>query len=106
MKILKSSSDFQQTLMNLNNEISKKEDEILKLRWLTQDLAEERNGLEAKIQQASKDPNFVSITTRQQDYSVDFSKFLDDDEDVSDDPAEHGMLFLEMSDDTDINPVV
>jgi len=108
MKILKSSSnDWQQTLMNIQNELSKKEDEILKLRWLTQDLAEERNGLEAKVQQVSKDSNFVSVTPqRQMDYTVDFSKFIDDDDDVSDDAAENGMLLLEMSDDADINPQV
>lgn len=108
MKILKSSSNsHQQTLMNLQNEISKKEDEILKLRWLTQDLAEERNGLEAKVQQVSKDPHFVSVTPqRQMEYNVDFSQFIDDDDDVSDDAAENGMLLLEMSDDADINPQV
>eukprot|EP01084_Bolivina_argentea_P036776 68002_1 len=109
LKILKSSSDdFQQTLMTLNNEISKKEDEILKLRWLTQDLAAERNGLEQKIQKHTNDPNFTSVTPqRQMQYDVDFSKYIDEDQDeLSDDAAENGLLSLEMSDDADINPQV
>ena len=101
-------SDVDQTLQNLANELGKKEEEILKLRWLTQDLAAERNGLERKIQNSTKDAAFVSITPqRQMEYAVDFSKFMDDDADeISDDPAENGMLSLEMASDTEIDPEV
>lgn len=110
LKILQpTTNDFQQTLMNLNNEIAKKEDEILKLRWLTQDLAEERNGLETKIQAVTKNKDFTSVTpARQMEYGIDLSKYLDDDDnELSDDAAENGLLSLEMSDDTDgINPEV
>eukprot|EP01083_Nonionella_stella_P162228 532352_1 len=108
LKLLNSgANDFQQTLTNLNNEIAKKEDEILSLRWLTQDLAAERNGLEQKIQTGAKDPNFTSVTPqRQMNYDIDLSAFLDGDEDVSDDAVENGMMFLEMNDDADINPEV
>ena len=72
-----------------------------------QDLRDERNGLEAQVQAVSKNPSFVSVTPqRQMDYNIDLSKYVDDDEDVSDDAAENGMLLLEMTDDTDIDPQV
>ena len=108
IKILNGGSDkFQQTLMSLTNGLAKKEDENLKLRWLTQDLTAERNGLEKQLQAAVKDPNFTSITpSRKMDYTVNFDKFFDEDDDVSDDDAENGLLSLEMADDDGIDPQV
>lgn len=96
------------TVQDLIHEMGKKEEEILKLRWLTQDLASERNNLEQKIQSGTKDGQFVSITpSRQMDYHVDLSKFMDDDEDeLSDNPAVKGFLALDMADDNEISPEV
>eukprot|EP00485_Elphidium_margaritaceum_P008336 CAMPEP_0202690194 /NCGR_PEP_ID=MMETSP1385-20130828/5260_1 /ASSEMBLY_ACC=CAM_ASM_000861 /TAXON_ID=933848 /ORGANISM="Elphidium margaritaceum" /LENGTH=387 /DNA_ID=CAMNT_0049345429 /DNA_START=136 /DNA_END=1296 /DNA_ORIENTATION=+ len=111
VQLLKTSApDWQQTMLKLNADLAKKEEEILQLRWLTQDLTQERNALELSVRTASNNAEFVSVTpARKSDYNQVFDElhaFLKDeaaDDDVSEDPAEHGMLLLE---DADIHPQV
>lgn len=101
-------NSFQKDLIQVNNELARKEKTILELRFLTQDLALERNDLEMRLKQ--NDPMFVSVTpSRQMKYELDLSAFLSDDEEK--DVAERGLLSMDMdidmSSDTDcINPEV
>jgi len=105
-------ADAAEQLLALSHDVGKKEQEIMRLRWLTQDLAAERNALERKIRSAGKaeEAQFVSVAPRRQmEYAVDLSSFLDDDAGPGPaDPLQQGMgmATLSMDSDTEIDPAL
>jgi len=83
---LENASEMQQILITTNERLAKKEDELLRLRWTVQDLESDRAALENELKQMKNDPLFTSAhltANNAQQYSIDLSKFMDEDDNQS-----------------------
>jgi len=108
---LENSSELQQNLMDVNEQLAKKEEELLRLRWTVQDLELDRYALEDELKRIKNNPSFTSATLNAptQDYKLDLSKFIDEDNDTKTDTnvsKPTASSLVNESDDNGISPLI